>query len=580
MAEPRLTKTTLRALTLPAILAVLSLLTACSAPVRTAKPADHFIEQESQGWGTNAPAPRKAVPLPDFVSVTEDLAPIRTKMVNIVVRNSALGDVLHVVAEASGLNLLIDKDVALDQPVTISLKNVSAEDALKSIFSSVDCFYTVTNNVLKVEAVGTKVFELGHPALVSSYSVDVGGDILGGAMVTASGGSGSSNLKGTVTSGSKADAKAYDFWEALEKALENIIMKKESLGARAARGSESRPQQTTQTGQTPGSQSGQPGGFPAVTDRAANGAGSYGDNQPQQSITVNRLTGTIMLTATRKNMEKAQWYLENVKKVLNRQVMIEARIIEVQLNDGLNFGIDWSFLKNFTGLGGTVNAGLGALNLATTSFNSATAAAAAGSQFQLGISRGDFQALLTALKTQGDVKTLSNPKINVMNGHASILTVGRNTSYIAQVTSTTSTGATPITTFSVQTGSILSGMIIGIVPFISETGDISINITPITSNLVSLQDKSVGSAGNQTTIAIPTVDLREMTTTVKMRDGQIAILGGLISKQDSKNEEKIPVIGDLPYFGKFFTRINNSSTKSELVLMLRPHIVSGDELID
>jgi MSHA type pilus biogenesis protein MshL len=489
--------------------------------------------------------------------------------------------VLHVVAEASGLNLLIDKDVALDQPVTISLKNVSAEDALKSIFSSVDCFYTVTNNVLKVEAVGTKVFELGHPALVSSYSVDVGGDILGGAMVTASGGSGSSNLKGTVTSGSKADAKAYDFWEALEKALDNIIMKKDSQGARAARGSETRVQQTAQqAGQLPGSQNGQQSGFPAVTDRAANGAGSYADNQPQQSITVNRLTGTIMLTATRKNMEKAQWYLENVKKVLNRQVMIEARIIEVQLNDGLNFGIDWSFLKNFTGLGGTVNAGLGALNLATTSFNSATAAAASGSQFQLGISKGDFQALLTALKTQGDVKTLSNPKINVMNGHASILTVGRNTSYISQVTSTTSTGATPITTFSVQTGSILSGMILGIVPFIAENGDISINITPITSNLVSLQDKSVGSAGNQATIAIPTVDLREMTTTVKMRDGQIAILGGLISKQDNKSEEKIPVIGDIPYFGKFFTRINNSSTKSELVLMLRPHIVSGDELID
>jgi len=577
MVKHRLTTT--RSVTLLALLAAPLLMTACAAPVKAAKP-DHFMEKESQGWETSAPA-RKAAALPEFVSVSENLAPIRTKMVNIVVRNSALGDVLHVVAEASGLNLLIDKDVALDQPVTLSLKNVSAEDALKSIFSSVDCFYSVTNNVLRVEAVGTKVFELGHPALVSSYSVDVGGDILGGAMVTASGGSGSSNLKGTVTSGSKADAKAYDFWESLEKALENIIMKKEAQGARAAKGGEARAQQSgQQAGQFPGSQTGQQAGSPGGTERAGNGAGQNSDNQPQQSITVNRLTGTIMLTATRKNMEKAQWYLENVKKVLNRQVMIEARIIEVQLNDGLNFGIDWSFLKNFSGIGGTVNAGLGALNIATTDFNSATAAAASGSQFQLGISKGNFQALLTALKTQGDVKTLSNPKVNVMNGHASILTVGRNTSYISQVTSTTSTGTTPITTFSVQTGSILSGMILGIVPFISETGDISINITPITSNLVSLQDKSVGSAGNQTTIAIPTVDLREMTTTVKMRDGQIAILGGLISKQDTKSEEKIPLIGDIPYFGKFFTRINNSSTKSELVLMLRPHIVSGDESID
>jgi MSHA type pilus biogenesis protein MshL len=256
--------------------------------------------------------------------------------------------------------------------------------------------------------------------------------------------------------------------------------------------------------------------------------------------------------------------------------MIEARIIEVQLNDGLNFGIDWSFLKNVNGLGGTLNAGFGALDVATGRYTDATKAAAATNQFQVGVSRADFQALLTALKSQGDVKTLSNPRINVMNGHASVLTVGRNTSYISQVASTTSTGTTPVTTFSVQTGSILSGMIIGIVPYISDSGDISINITPITSNLVSLVDKNVGSAGNQTTITIPTVDLREMTTTVTMKDGQIAVLGGLISKQESASEDKVPLLGDLPYLGKLFTRIKNSATKSELVLMLRPHILTND----
>ncbi len=125
---------------------------------------------------------------PDFVPVTEEIVPVKTKIVNIVVRNSSLGDVLHVLAEASGLNLLIDRDVSLDQQVTLTLRNVTAQEALKNIFSSVDCFYTVQDNVLKVEAVTTKVFELGHPALVNSYSMDVGGDILGGAMVSAGGG--------------------------------------------------------------------------------------------------------------------------------------------------------------------------------------------------------------------------------------------------------------------------------------------------------------------------------------------------------------------------------------------------------
>jgi MSHA type pilus biogenesis protein MshL len=255
----------------------------------------------------------------------------------------------------------------------------------------------------------------------------------------------------------------------------------------------------------------------------------------------------------------------------------------MKLDEGLNFGIDWSFLENVKAFGGPVNAGFGALNLATRSFTAATDAAASptastGPRFQVGVSRANFQALLTALKTQGDVKTLSNPKINVMNGHASILTVGRNTSYISKVTSTTATsGTTPLTTFNVETGSILSGMIIGIVPYISDSGEISLNVTPITSDLVSLTDKSVGSIGNQTFISIPTVDLREMTTTVKMQDGQLVIIGGLISRKTTTNDEKIPLLGDIPGLGRLFTRTNNSESRSELVLLLRPHIVSGGE---
>jgi hypothetical protein len=84
-------------------------------------------------------------------------------------------------AEASGLNLLIDRDVNLDQPVTLSLRNTLAEDALKIIFSNLDCFYSIDNNVLRVEATGTRIFELGHPALVNTYSMSVGGDILSAA---------------------------------------------------------------------------------------------------------------------------------------------------------------------------------------------------------------------------------------------------------------------------------------------------------------------------------------------------------------------------------------------------------------
>lgn len=506
----------------------MTVLAACSTNKQAAKSDEHIIKDSiprSPEWKVEPKAAPGEPQPPAFVSMTEEIVPLKTRIVDIVVRNSPLGDVLHIIANATGLNLLVDRDVPLDQPMTLSIRNATAEDALKAIFSSADCFYTITNNVLKVESAGTRIFELGHPALVNSYSMDIGGNISGAGM------------SGAITSGSKTDAKAHDFWGSMETSLAGIMDKKDA----------------------------------AAGDSKLKVTGS------QQSITINRLTGTIMVTASRKNLEKVEQYLDNVRKVLNRQVMIEARIIEVQLSEGLNFGIDWSFLENVKALGGPLNAGFGSLNIGNTTLNDATAAAASASKFQVGITRANFQGLLTALKTQGDIKTLSNPKINVMNGHASILTVGTNTSFISKVTTTTTaTAAGNSISFTPETTSVLSGMIIGIVPYISERGDITLNITPITSDLIDLKDKTFGTAGNQVTITIPTVALREMTTTVKMRDGQMVIIGGLISKKESSNEEKVPIIGDIPYLGKFFTRIDNKESRSELVLLLRPHIVDNE----
>ena len=536
MADHKLRDRATRPTALLLGLMLLAAVTACSTGRQSTASDEHLIKESvprSPAWKADPKAPPAEGMPPVFVSMTEEIVPLKTKIVNIVVRSSPLGDVLHIIANASGLNLLVDRDVPLDQPMTLSLRNATAEDALKTVFSSADCFYTITNNVLKVESVGTRVFELGHPALVNSYSMDVGGNISGAGM------------SGSITSGSKSDAKAHDFWGAMETSLAGIMDKRDTA---------------------------------AAGDSKSKATNRSGGGQAQQGITINRLTGTIMVTASRKNLEKVERYLENVRKVLNRQVMIEARIIEVSLSEGLNYGIDWSFLETYKELGnGVANAGFGALNIGSTKLSDATAAAAGSSKFQLGITKANFQGLLTALKTQGNIKTLSNPKINVMNGHASILTVGTNTSYLSKVTTTTTaTAAGNAISFTPETSSVLSGMIIGIVPYISERGDITLNITPITSDLVDLKDKTFGSAGNQITITIPTVALREMTTTVKLRDGQMVIIGGLISKKESTNEDKIPLIGDIPYLGKLFTHSSTTESRSELVLLLRPHIVENE----
>lgn len=483
--------------------------------------------------------PVSELKIPEFIPVAEDISPIKTRIVDIVARNTPLRDVLHVIAEATGLNLVMEKGVAAETPITLTLKNVSAEDALNTIFSSVDYFYTIKDNMLIVKAVDTKIFELGHPAIVQTYNVDVGGDILGGATGSSTAGSstaggtatgGTTTIKGNITQSSKSDATAFNFWDAIEKSIASI------LG-------------TTTT-------AAQPAGAPVAT---------------QQGFTVNRLTGTIVVTASKRNIERVEQFLNTIKKVINRQVLVEAKIIEVQLSEGLKYGIDWSFVNQ------TLGDGKISLQTYIPPDGTGFRIPSTSPYFSMGVTRGaSFSALLNALQQQGEVRTLSNPRVNIMNGQTALLSVGRNISFISKVetTTTTAAGAAPTTTFTVQTSNILSGIIIGIVPYINDNGEISLTITPIISDLVRLEDKTIGSGGNQSQISLPTVDLRELSTTVKVRDGQMIIIGGLISKKENLQDNKVPGLGDVPVLGGLFKSRDKAESRSELVVVLQPVLVS------
>jgi type II secretory pathway component GspD/PulD (secretin) len=166
-----------------------------------------------------------------------------------------------------------------------------------------------------------------------------------------------------------------------------------------------------------------------------------------------------------------------------------------------------------------------------------------------------------------------------MNGQTSLLCVGRKQSFISKAETTfnaAAAGTLGTTTFTVETSSVLTGIIIGIVPYVSANGEISLTITPITSDLVQLTPRRFGGVGsNQVEIDLPTVDIRELSTTVKVRNGQLVILGGLISKRESLTDNQVPVFGDIPVFGMLFKSRNKVAQKSELVVLLQPTIVSN-----
>jgi MSHA type pilus biogenesis protein MshL len=486
------------------------------------------------------PAPPKA---PDFVPVAEDVSPLKTRIVDISARKTPLRDVLHVIADATSLNLVMEKGVDPETEVNVTLKNVTAEFALNTVFAAVDYFYKIEENLLVVKAFDTKAFELGHPPITQSYEVDVGGDILGGAMSinpsgSSGGGGGSTAMKGNISQSVKSDDTAFKFWDAVDKSLGSL------LGS-----------------QTPGSSQ----------------AGS------EQVYTVNRLTGTVYVTASKKDLKKVEDYLSTIRKVIGRQVLIEAKVIEVKLQDDFQFGIDWTMVDRYlaTMVDGATRI-KNTFSYSTTQFKNVVSAAgpvfAIAGALNFGGAKTDLSFILNALQQQGDIRTLSNPKLNIMNGQTALLSVGRNQAYISKVETTTSGAGTssPTITYTVTTNTILSGTMIGMIPYIDENGDISLTITPIVSDLVKLTPQTIGASKSSAAldIQLPTVDLRELSTTVKVKNGDIIAIGGLISKRESVVDSQVPLLGSIPYLGYLFKSRDKQEQKIELVVIIQPILVN------
>jgi len=492
-------------------------------PVKETKNTPDLIRETmdaAKARETDSPKPPELT-VPEFVPAKEASSPLQTRTVSVSARYTPLREVLFIIAETANLNLVLENGVDAELPVTMTLKNMSVGDALNIVLDSADYFFSVKENILIVKAVDTEIFELGHPNVIQEYKIKTGGDILSGTSSVSSGAS-ENAVSGDVTIQSSSDTTSFQFWDSIEKSLDALL----------------RPQ------------------------------GNEQGKKTQPIFTVNRMAGTIMVTAAKKDLQKVTTYITNLKKVLNRQVLVEARIVEIQLSEGLKYGIDWNYIvKNLTSE---------KINFGTELFSNVIDASTPNFQVTI-MKNNDFSLLLNALQEQGDVRTLSNPRVNIMNGQTALLSVGRNTSFISRVetTTTTSVDSAPATTFTVETNSVLSGVIFGIVPYINGSGEITLAITPIVSNLVSLEEQSIGSGTSSSVdIKLPTVDLREMTTTIKVPDGQMVIIGGLIDKKEKLQEDRVPILGSIPIIGTAFKSVNKSDESTELVIMLIPRIVS------
>ncbi len=311
-------------------------------------------------------------------------------------------------------------------------------------------------------------------------------------------------------------------------------------------------------------------------------------NQTGSSVVVNAQAGVVIAHAFPPQLRQIAHYLERIQSSLTRQVIIDAKILEIDLNDQFQSGIDWNlFGKVSFGNGGiaqTSNATafpntniqpldtLVVANGASTGSNNAI--------FTLNIN-GDFGALINLLQTQGNVQVLSSPRISTINNQKAIIKVGQDEFFVTGVTTNNIvTGSATVPSQSVSLTPFFSGVTLDVTPQISSDDSIILHIHPSVSLVVDqtknivLGNGGTGTAASNTfTLPLALSTIRESDNIVRAKNGQTVVIGGLMQNTMTEEVAAVPIVSKLPGIGPFFRRTTQLSKKTELVLLLRPIIV-------
>ncbi|MGR3178348.1 MAG: type II secretion system protein GspD [Candidatus Anammoxibacter sp.] len=277
-------------------------------------------------------------------------------------------------------------------------------------------------------------------------------------------------------------------------------------------------------------------------------------------ITISRMSGTIHVTDLHRNILQIESFIKNVTESIFRQVEIEARIIEVTLNDQFSLGIDWDIIIDTL----TDGVGVGISNIISGAIGPVSPGAPAV-KLEYGIFAGDIQAVFEALSEQGELKVVSNPRIRVMNNQPALIKVGVDRPFFESTLQIGQQGNP--NTLNETARSITDGLVLSITPQISGDGMVMLEITPIITRLV----QTVISPNE--TVTSPILEIKQTSSVVRVRDGETVTVAGLIQDTAAKTVRKIPLLGDIPILGNMFRGQFTSKGKTELVIFVRPRII-------
>ncbi|EAT16649.1 pilus (MSHA type) biogenesis protein MshL [Desulfuromonas acetoxidans] len=302
-----------------------------------------------------------------------------------------------------------------------------------------------------------------------------------------------------------------------------------------------------------------------------------------RAVIVQPQAGLVVVRALPQELQIVTDYLNKTQVTLQRQVILEAKIIEVELNDGYQTGINWAGLihnGNNTATIGQVGGGTylsdGVSEIAGTNpLVNGLVTSAFGGVFSTTLQFDDFEAFIEAVKSQGDVQVLSSPRISTLNNQKAVIKVGTDEFFVTDISSDTVTGTTTTTTPDITLTPFFSGIALDVTPQISGQGRVTLHVHPTVSEVVD-QTKVITVAGQAQSLPLAFSSVRESDTIVEARSGQVVVIGGLMKNSDTREGAGVPLLGDIPGLGHLFRHQKNSTSKSELIILLKPLVVERD----
>ena len=301
-----------------------------------------------------------------------------------------------------------------------------------------------------------------------------------------------------------------------------------------------------------------------------------GAGEDRQVITSPQ-AGIVVVRGLPNELRAVEDFLNKAELSLQRQVLLEAKILEVRLSDGFQSGINWTKLGGINGnpfnigvSGTTIGGVTPALPLVPAT---ATTANPLGGVFSGTFQSGDFAGAIELLSTQGAVKVLSSPRVATVNNQKAVLKVGQDEFFVTDISTTTVAGAgASTTTPDVTLTPFFSGIALDVTPQISELGDITLHVHPSVSE-VKDQEKEIAIGTQTLRLPLALSTIRETDTVVRAKTGQIVVIGGLMQDTSKDDTAGTPGLSQIPVIGNLFKQRRNAMLKSELVILLRPVVV-------